>query len=49
MIAHHFAKPLQGSLLKKLRNMILGINEEGSEIYNEKYKQSLVTFSLVDS
>ena len=49
MIADYFTKPLQGSLFKKIRNMIHVIVEEEIETYKENYKQALITFGLADS
>ena len=38
MVAGYFTKPLQGSLFRKFRNMILGIVEEDIETYKENSK-----------
>ena len=49
MIADYFTKPLQGSLFRKFRNMILGIVEEDIALYKENYRQALITFGLMES
>ena len=49
MIADYFTKPLQGSLFRKFRNMILGIMEDDIGVYKENYRQALVTFGLMES
>ena len=43
MVEDFLTKPLQGSLFRKSRNMILGIVEEDIETYEESYKQALIT------
>ena len=48
MIADYFTKPLQGSLFKKFRNMILGIVEDDIALYKENYRQALITFGLME-
>ena len=37
MIADFFTKPLQGSQFRKFRNLILGINQEKQQEYNNDY------------
>ena len=49
MIADYFTKPLQGSLFKKFRNMILGIVDDNIGVYKENYRQALITFGLMKS
>ena len=49
MIADYFTKPLQGSLFKKFRNLILGIAEEDFNEYKSEYNQALITFGLNDT
>ena len=49
MIADYFTKPLQGSLFKKFRNLILGIAEEDFNEYKSEYNQALITFGLTDT
>ena len=49
MIADYFPKPLQGSLFRKFRNMILGIVKENIALYKENYKQALIPFGLMES
>ena len=49
MIADFLTKPLQGSLFKKFRNMILGIVEDDIGLYKENFKQALITFELIES
>ena len=49
MIADYFTKPLQGSLFKKFRNMILGIMEDDIGVYKENYRQALIAFGLMES
>ena len=48
MIVDSFTKPLQGSLFKKFRDMILGIVEEDIVLYKENYRQALITFELME-
>ena len=45
MIGGYSIKPLQESIFKKFRNMILGIIEKDIETY----KQALIGFSLIDT
>ena len=50
MIADYFTKPLQGSMPRKFRNMILGIVEEDITLYEENYKQgALIAFGLIEN
>ena len=49
MVADFFIKSLQGSLFRKFRNIILDIVEDGIGLYKENYKQTLITFGLMES
>ena len=40
MIAEYFTKPLQGTILRKFRSMIIGIDEKGIDSYKENGKQA---------
>ena len=42
-------KPLQGSLFRQFRNMILGIVDNDIGLYKENNKQALIMFGLVES
>ena len=46
MIADYFTKPLQGSLFKKFRDLILGLRVENIEEYMENYDNTIKTFGL---
>ena len=46
-MADFFTKPLQGSMFRKFRNMILGIVEDDIGLYEENYKQALIPFGLL--
>jgi hypothetical protein len=39
MIADYFTKPLQGSLFRKLRDLVLGIIPADFEKYKRRYEQ----------
>ena len=49
MVVDYFTKPLQGSLFRKFRNMILGVVEEDIGLYKENYNQALITIGLIES
>lgn len=49
MIFDYSTKPLQGSIFKNFRNMILRIIEEDINTYKEDYKQALITFGISKS
>ena len=49
MIVDYFTKPLQSSMFRKFRNMIVGIVEEDIALYKENYKQAFITFGLTES
>ena len=46
MIADYFTKPLQGSLFRKFRNMILGVDENNFDQYKQEYTEALKAFGL---
>jgi hypothetical protein len=39
MIADYFTKPLQGSLFRKLRNLVLGIIPAEFDMYKKRYEE----------
>ena len=49
MVADYFTKPLQGSLFRRLRNMILDIAGHGIGLFKENYEQALIAFGLMES
>jgi hypothetical protein len=42
MIADYFTKPLQGSLFRKLRDLIMGVIPADFETYKKQYKEVLI-------
>ena len=39
MIADYFTKPLQGSLFRKLRDLVMGIIPANFEMYKRRYRE----------
>jgi len=49
MIADFFTKPLQGTLFRKFRDLILGVNVKDFERYRLEYINDLKEFGLADN
>ena len=48
MVADYFTKPLQGSLFRKFRDLVLGISPQDDSDYRQEYQETIRKFGLKD-